>query len=89
MYEFRMPASWTARYYHFSYLYLMSSIVINPKNEQELRFVAELLDKLGVDSKVLSDEEQEDLGLGLLMKDVDRSDLASEEDILGELARVA
>lgn len=72
-------------YDHFSYLYLMSSIVINPKNEKELRFVAELLNKLGVASKVLSDEEQEDLGLGLLMKDIDRSDLASEEDILGKL----
>ncbi|WP_420582799.1 hypothetical protein [Reichenbachiella sp.] len=64
----------------------MSSIVINPKNEKELRFVAELLKKLGVASKVLSDEEQEDLGLGLLMKDVDRSDLTSEDDVLGKLA---
>lgn len=64
----------------------MSSIVINPKNEKELRFVAELLKKLGVDSKVLSDKEQEDLGLGLLMKDVDRSDLAPEDDVLGKLS---
>jgi hypothetical protein len=68
------------------YIYVMSSIVINPKNEEELQFVTALLKKLGVASKVLSDEEQEDLGLGLLMKDVDRSDLASEDEVLSKLS---
>jgi len=63
----------------------MSSIVINPKNEEELKFVSELLQKLGVASKVLSDEELEDLGLSLLMKDVDRSEVVLEDEILSKL----
>ena len=63
----------------------MSSIVINPKNPQELQFISELLQKLGVDAKVLSYEDTEDLGLAVLMRDVDRSDLASEDEIMAKL----
>ena len=63
----------------------MSSIVINPKSTKELKFISELLKKLGVNSTVLSDEDTEDLGLSLLMKDADRSDLASEEEVMAKL----
>ncbi|MEQ8425752.1 MAG: hypothetical protein RIA63_13635 [Cyclobacteriaceae bacterium] len=63
----------------------MSSIVVNPKSQQELQFLSELLKKLGVDSKVLSDEDSEDLGLAVLMKDVDRSDVVSEDDVMKKL----
>lgn len=63
----------------------MSSIVVNPKSEKELKFLAELLEKLGVEAKVLSDEDTEDLGLSILMKDVDRNDLATEEEIMAKL----
>ncbi|MEQ8361949.1 MAG: hypothetical protein RIF39_01010 [Cyclobacteriaceae bacterium] len=63
----------------------MSSIVVNPKSQQELQFLSELLKKLGVDSKVLSDEDSEDLGLAVLMKDVDRSDIVSEDDVMKKL----
>jgi hypothetical protein len=63
----------------------MSSIVINPKSSQELKFIEELLQKLGVKSKVISDEDTEDLGLSLLMKNVDRSDLVSEDEVMAKL----
>ena len=63
----------------------MSSIVINPKSSKELKFISELLKKLGVKSKVLSDEDTEDLGLSLLMKDVDRSDMVSEDEVMAKL----
>ncbi len=63
----------------------MSSIVINPKSDEELRFISELLQKPGVDAKVLSDEDTEDLGLAVLMKDVDRSDFASEDEVMSKL----
>ncbi|MEP0365699.1 MAG: hypothetical protein ABJN36_09455 [Cyclobacteriaceae bacterium] len=63
----------------------MSSIVINPKSSKELQFISELLKKLGVKSKVLSDEDTEDLGLSLLMKDVDRSDVVSEQEVMSKL----
>lgn len=63
----------------------MSSIVVNPKSQKELQFISELLSKLGVRSKVLSDEELEDLGLAVMMKDVDRSEVASEDEIMRKL----
>jgi hypothetical protein len=63
----------------------MSSIIVSPKSQQELQFLSELLKKLGVDSKVLSDEDSEDLGLAVLMKGVDRSEIVSEDDIIKKL----
>jgi hypothetical protein len=63
----------------------MSSIVVSPKSQKELQFISELLSKLGVRSKVLSDEELEDLGLAVMMKDVDRSEVVSEDEIMQKL----
>lgn len=63
----------------------MSSIVVSPKSQKEFQFVSELLNKLGVRSKVLSDEELEDLGIAIMMKDVDRSEVVSEDEIMRKL----
>lgn len=63
----------------------MSSIVVNPKNQQEFDFISKLLSKLGVDSKVLSDEDTEDIGLSILMKQADRSEVVSDSEIMGKL----
>ncbi len=63
----------------------MSKIVINPRDDKELKFVSELLQKLGVASKILSDEQQEDLGLTVLMKEVDRSDIVPETEVMKKL----
>ena len=63
----------------------MSSIVVSPKSQKELQFITELLNKLGVRSKVLSDEVLEDLGLSVMMKDVDRSEVVSEDEIMRKL----
>ncbi|MEQ9423013.1 MAG: hypothetical protein RJQ09_01250 [Cyclobacteriaceae bacterium] len=63
----------------------MSSIVVNPKNQREFEFISELLQKLGIDSKVLSDEDSEDIGLSILMKDVDRSEIVPASEIMGKL----
>ncbi len=57
-------------------------IFVNPKNTEELQFISELLQKLEVDAKVLSDEDTEDVGLAIVMKDVDRSDVASEDEVM-------
>ena len=65
----------------------MSSIVVNPKSQEEFEFVSELLQKLGIDTKVLSKEDIEDLGLSIMMKDVDRSEVVSEDEILTKLKR--
>jgi hypothetical protein len=63
----------------------MDSIIINPKNEKEFKFISDLLKKLGVTSKVLSAEEKEDLGLSFLMANSNRVEEVPREEIIKKL----
>ncbi|MDP2208642.1 MAG: hypothetical protein Q8K98_07690 [Bacteroidota bacterium] len=63
----------------------MKSIVISPKNDSELTFVSTLLKKLSIPTKVLSEEEIEDLGLSILMREADRNKKVSRETIMRKL----
>ena len=63
----------------------MKSIVISPKNRTDMRFVSELLEKLSIPTKVLSDEEKEDMGLSMLMREADRTKKVSRETIMRKL----
>jgi hypothetical protein len=63
----------------------MKSLIISPKSKEELKFVEALLNKLGVATKALTEEEIEDAGLSLLMKDVDRTKKVSKEVIMKKL----
>ena len=63
----------------------MKSIVISPKNSTDMRFIYELLKKLAIPSKVLSDEEKEYLGLSILMREADRTKKVSREIIMRKL----
>lgn len=64
----------------------MSSIIISPKSDEEAQFILDLLKRLKVSAMTLSDREKEDWGLGLLMKEADRSQKVSKDDIMGKLA---
>lgn len=63
----------------------MESVIITPKNKKEFQFVTELLTKLKIQNKTLSLTEKEDLGLSLLMRDVDRKKKVSEKIIMKKL----
>ena len=63
----------------------MKSLVITPKNTKELNFVSELLQKMGISSKVLSEEEKEDAGLFLMMQESDKNDTVSRQEIVNKL----
>ena len=63
----------------------MNSIVINPKDEKELKFVSQLLRKMGVDSEIISDEQKEDMGLEFLMRDANRSEVVDSDEIYKKL----
>lgn len=63
----------------------MKSIVITPKDASELKFVSELLKKLGISSKVISEEDKEDIGMSILMNEVDRNNKVSREEIMNKL----
>ncbi len=63
----------------------MKSIVITSKNKSEFEFVSNLVKKLGLASRTLSVEEKEDVGLGLLMREVDRSTKVKKSTVLKNL----
>ncbi len=63
----------------------MKTIVISPKSSTEMRFIYELLKKLSIPTRVLSDEEKEDLGLSILMREVDTTKKVSRETIMRKL----
>ncbi|NVJ47955.1 MAG: hypothetical protein HWE21_18580 [Cytophagia bacterium] len=65
----------------------MNSILINPKDEKELLFISQLLTKMGVNSKILSEEEKEDLGLSIMMREVDRNTRVAEDEIIYKLKK--
>jgi hypothetical protein len=63
----------------------MESIVINPKTHDEAKIVQDLLAKMNISSKIITDEEKEEMGLLAMMKEVDRNDKVSREDVMKKL----
>lgn len=63
----------------------MDAILLKPKDSQELKLITDLLDKMKVPSKVLTEEEMEDAGLAVMMNEVDRTETVSRESIFKKL----
>ena len=64
----------------------MDAILLKPKDNKELKLITDLLEKMKVSAKVLSEEELEDAGLGIMMKEVDRKDTVSREAFFKKLS---
>ncbi|MBI5324913.1 MAG: hypothetical protein HZB41_06535 [Ignavibacteriae bacterium] len=62
-----------------------TAILVSPKDKTELNFISEFFWKTKIKSKILSLEELEDFGLGLLMNEADRNDKANKEAVLRKL----
>ena len=63
----------------------MKPVVIAPKNKKEFDFVSELLLKLNISTRSLTQDEIEDLGMSKLMREVDRTKRVSKEAIMKKL----
>lgn len=63
----------------------MKAVIIKPKSATELKFINDLLKKLGVDSSTVSKEEIEDIGLSKSMRGVDKQKKVSKESIIQKL----
>lgn len=63
----------------------MTTLLVTPKNNTELKFIEELLHKMGVATKPLSDDEKEEMGLAFLMKQANRNHKVSRETIMKKL----
>ncbi len=64
----------------------MKALVVTPKNSNELKFVTDLLKKLGVGSTTLSQDELEDIGMSKLLRQVDKTKKASRTEIMKKLS---
>jgi hypothetical protein len=63
----------------------MKSLIITPKNEEDLLFFKSLFKKLGYDSEVLSEDEMEDAGLLHAMVTEKKENYISEDEVMDAL----
>lgn len=63
----------------------MDALIIKSKNRSDLKLLKELVKKMGLESKTLSQEDIEDLGLAMLMRQADRSKTVSRESVMKKL----
>jgi hypothetical protein len=63
----------------------MESIVINPKTKDEAKLITDLLHKMNIQLRIITEEDKEDLGLLSMMKEVDRTDKVSYEEVMRKL----
>lgn len=65
--------------------YLMGSLVVTPNSAEDLRLLTELLQRLKIKVRMLTPDQEEEMGLGLLLKEVDRNDKVDRSEIIAKL----
>ena len=65
----------------------MAAIVVETRNRSELKLVRDMLKKMNIPSKLLTETEREDVSFGLLIQEADRSKKSSRERIIKKLSR--
>jgi hypothetical protein len=60
----------------------MEIAILQTNDKNDLRLLTEVARKMGITIKVLSENEKEDWGMGMLMRQADRSEKVSREEIM-------
>ena len=60
----------------------MDTIILKTKNRKETRLIQQLADKMGIENRSLTKEEMEDIGLAMLMREVEGSEYATREEVM-------
>lgn len=63
----------------------MEALIIKSEDKKELDLIKKLVKKMGIQSKSLTEEEMEDIGMTILMNEVDRTQYASREEVMDVL----
>ncbi len=66
----------------------MTSLLVSPSSPAELKLVTALLKKMNTATKTLSDEEKEDLGLAMLLREAADAPKVSRAAVMRKLGRV-
>lgn len=65
----------------------MQSLLIIPKDEAELELLSALLARLNITTTVIAEDDREDVGLGILLQQADRSEHVSCDSISKAMGR--
>lgn len=60
----------------------MDALIIKSENKKELAVIKEIVEKMGLESKSITAEEMEDIGMSIMLDEVDRSKTVPEEEIM-------
>lgn len=63
----------------------MDALIIKSQRRSDLKLIKELAQKMGLEPKSLSEEEIEDLGITILMKQADRGKTVPRETVMEKL----
>lgn len=63
----------------------METLIVTVKDKQEMPLVSDILKKMRINAKQLTKEDREDLGLSKLMKQANRSEKVSREQVMKSL----
>ncbi len=63
----------------------METLLVTVKDKNEMQLVSDMLKKMRITTKRLSEEEREDLGLSKMMKQAKRSEKVSKEQVMKTL----
>jgi hypothetical protein len=64
----------------------METLVVTLKDKHEMQLVSDVLKKMRINARQLTKEELEDFGLSKLMKQANRSEKASREQVMKSLS---
>ena len=63
----------------------METLIVTVKDKHEMQLVTDMLKKMRINAKKLSDEDREDIGLSKLMKQANRSEKVSRDQVMKSL----
>ena len=63
----------------------METLIVTLKDKHEMQLVSEVLKKMRINAKQLTNEEREDIGPSKLMKQANRSEKISREQVMKSL----
>jgi len=63
----------------------METVMVQPSNNEELKLLKEFLQKNRIKNRALSEENKEDLVLGLMMQETDYNDTIEAEQFIKQL----
>ncbi len=63
----------------------MESILITPSNRQDLELLTSIAQRMGLKTKLFTEEEKEALGMAYLINEADRGKTVSREEVMKKL----